>query len=223
MPLPSLDQILPTDHLHVRAWVDPVIDQLGHDVRSAYVERYWLPILGPTTTLLLRQISARLDDQPDGYDLPILDTAASLGLGTSGGRHAPFLRAISRSAKFKLSRQVGSDALEVRRRIPPLTRTQIERLPAPLRDAHDRWQAEARRIPSADDQRRRACRLALSLLELGETTESAEAQLHRWKVHPAMAHEALRWARTRREGAARPPAPAPAAPAKTLRPAGDAA
>ena len=31
-------------------WLDPVIDELGHDPRSAYVETFWLPVLGPPTT-----------------------------------------------------------------------------------------------------------------------------------------------------------------------------
>jgi hypothetical protein len=35
--------------LRVEAWLDPVIDEVGHDPRSAYVEEFWLPILGPTT------------------------------------------------------------------------------------------------------------------------------------------------------------------------------
>jgi hypothetical protein len=38
--------------LPVRPWPDPVIDALGHDPRSAYVERFWLGILGPSTTPL---------------------------------------------------------------------------------------------------------------------------------------------------------------------------
>ena len=28
----------PTDHLRIEAWDDPVIDRLGHDPRSTYVE-----------------------------------------------------------------------------------------------------------------------------------------------------------------------------------------
>ena len=40
---------IPTDRpsLHVLPWVDPVIDQVGYDPRSRYVERFWLGILGP--------------------------------------------------------------------------------------------------------------------------------------------------------------------------------
>jgi hypothetical protein len=30
-------------------WPDPMIDTLGHDPRSFYVEAFWLPILGPTS------------------------------------------------------------------------------------------------------------------------------------------------------------------------------
>ena len=45
--VPSLPTF-PTDRLHIRPWTDPVIDRLGHAPRSAYVETYWLGILGPS-------------------------------------------------------------------------------------------------------------------------------------------------------------------------------
>jgi hypothetical protein len=35
--------------LCVEPWHDPVIDEVGHDPRSTYVETFWLPVLGPTT------------------------------------------------------------------------------------------------------------------------------------------------------------------------------
>jgi len=49
---PKLPFALPLDHLHVTRWDDPLIDALGHDVRSPYVERFWLPLLGPSTMRL---------------------------------------------------------------------------------------------------------------------------------------------------------------------------
>jgi hypothetical protein len=36
-------------HLRVEPWPDPVIDEVGHDPRSAYVETFWLQVLGPTS------------------------------------------------------------------------------------------------------------------------------------------------------------------------------
>ena len=41
--------------LHIRPWSDDVVDKLGFDPRSSYVEDFWLPTLGPSTTWLLRR------------------------------------------------------------------------------------------------------------------------------------------------------------------------
>jgi hypothetical protein len=40
----------------------------------------------------------------------------------------------------------------------------------------------------------RARSLALSMIQLGEDNQSVERQLHRWRFHPAIAHDAIRWA-----------------------------
>lgn len=64
--------------LPVRPWPDSVIDALGHDPRSAYVERFWLGVLGPSTTWLLRYVANRLDVTPEGFDLDLAATAQAL-------------------------------------------------------------------------------------------------------------------------------------------------
>src|SRR5438309_11328568 len=93
----------PTSMLTVRPWPDPVIDALGHDPRSHYVEQFWLGILGPSTTWLLRRIATGLESNPGGFELPLSDTARALGLGHMGGRNSPFVRALARLAKFDLA------------------------------------------------------------------------------------------------------------------------
>ena len=50
MSRPALPLDPPTDRLRIVRWADPVVDVVGHDLRSTYVERFWLPVLGPTTT-----------------------------------------------------------------------------------------------------------------------------------------------------------------------------
>jgi hypothetical protein len=210
MSLPPPQYRFETPLIHISAWDDPIVDQLGHDPRSPYVEQFWLPILGPSTTFLMRHLSARLDEEPEGFDLSVDDTARLLGLGTRSGLGSPFIRAMARTGQFRLTRPCGPDAIEVRRRLPGLSSPQISRLPAPVRDAHDAWQRAANQEPTIEQRRTRARRLALSLLELGEDTEAAEQQLHRWRIHPAMAHEALRWAQIRR-GLEPPAVPAPVA------------
>src|ERR1700737_3809511 len=103
--------MFPGDLLTIRPWPDDVIDALGFDPRSAYVEAYWLGILGPSTTWLFRRLVAGLDRSPEGFELPLAETARQLGLGDRGGRHSPFLRAITRTVQFDLARPAGDCVL----------------------------------------------------------------------------------------------------------------
>lgn len=195
--------------LTIRPWPDDVIDSLGHDPRSHYVETYWLGILGPSTTWLLRRLVAGLEASPSGFELPLADTARALGLGDKGGRHSPFMRALARLVQFDLAQPHGDPVLAVRRKVPPLNRRQLQRLPAALQEQHRALQEADLRTPAADGLRRRGRQLALSLLELGEDVEAAERQLLRWRYHPAMAREAAAWAWDRHRRALRAAAGGP--------------
>ncbi len=183
-----------TDSLLIQPWPDDVIDALGFDPRSAYVESYWLGILGPSTTWLLRRLVAGLDRSPEGFELPLAETARQLGLGDRGGRHSPFLRAVARTIQFDLAQPQSDGVLAVRRRVPPLNRRQVQRLSPALQEAHQRWQEDQLRMPTGEQQRRRSRQLALSLVELGEDLESAERHLLRWRYHPVLARDAAVWA-----------------------------
>jgi len=187
----------PISTLAVRPWEDRVIDELGHDPRSAYVERFWLGILGPSATWLLRRLVAGFDAAPEGYELDLPTTATELGLGNRSGKHAPFVRSIERCCRFGAAELFDAGTLRVRRKLPPLTRVQVERLPDGLRAEHQVWLEGPGTTegPLAFEQvRHRARQLALSLLQLGEDGETTERQLHRWRIHPALAHEATAWA-----------------------------
>src|SRR3954469_10018177 len=69
-PMPVAIPDLSTDVLTIRPWPDEVIDALGHDPRSAYVERFWLGVLGPSAIWLLRRLGAGLDAPPPRFALP---------------------------------------------------------------------------------------------------------------------------------------------------------
>ena len=188
------DSVQPAMTFAVDTWSDPVIDQLGHDPRSAYVEKFWLPILGPSSVWLLRRIADGLDRHPEGFELDLVDTAQSLGVGMRGGRNAPLLRTFERCCRFGAARMHGTSSISVRRRLAPLTRTQTERLPNSLRAEHEQWLSRPQGAPAFEQMQARARSLALSMLQLGEDNQSVERQLHRWRFHPALAHDALRWA-----------------------------
>jgi hypothetical protein len=190
-----------SEQLKVVPWVDDLIDRAGFDPRSAYVERFWLSIIGPSTTWLLRRVAAGFDANPDGFDLPLGETARALGLGDRSGRNSTLLRTVNRTIQFELARAIGPDRLAVRRRLPPLSRRHTVRLSPSLQEAHERWLAEQLRDPPDESQRRRARHLALSLLELGEDPEAVERQLAGWRYHPAAIKDAADWATERHRSA----------------------
>ena len=196
VPVPTaLPDLSDATTLTVRPWPDDLIDALGHDPRSAYVERFWLGVLGPTSTWLLRRLAAGLDESPAGFDLALADTARSLGIG-GHGRSSSFMRTLGRIVQFDLARvDIAGDgvAVAVRRRLPPLTRRHLLRLPESVQAEHAAWQAADLRTPELERQRRRARMLAMSLIALGEDIDGVERQLARWRYHPALCREAALW------------------------------
>ncbi|MFT7597244.1 MAG: hypothetical protein ACI8TP_000162 [Acidimicrobiales bacterium] len=134
-PINDLGPVFPEKRLQVKPWEDATLDQLGHDPRSLYVERYWVSILGPTATLLLRRLAAGLEIQPEGYDLDPVNWAFELGLGMRGGKNSPFWRAVDRTSRFNATHRQG-EVLLVRRKLAPLTLRQVEKLPPHLQRAH---------------------------------------------------------------------------------------
>lgn len=145
MSLADADPSTPTFTrlVRVQPWPDPVIDRVGLDPRSDYVEQFWLGVIGPASTLLVRHLAARLDREPEGFELDLVHTAQVLGLGTGLGRWGPIQRTLSRCASFGLLRRWGDEAVLVRRRIPPVTRPLLARLPPDRQAAHDAWRRAA--------------------------------------------------------------------------------
>lgn len=175
--------------LRIVPWADPVADPHGVDPCSRYVELYWLGVVGPSTTWLLRRLNYGLEVHGDGYDLHLPETARSLGLGDKMGRNSPFRRALARLTTFELARAQGPGELAVRTRIPPLPLRHLSRLPESLQRSHRRWMAE-QQLPEAEQMRRRALRLATGLADAGHDRSAIERRLAQWQFHPAVAFQA---------------------------------
>lgn len=175
--------------LRIVPWEDEVADPLGVHPCSRYVEVYWLSILGPSTTFLLRRIAYGFELCGGRFDLDLRETARALGLGDRMGKNSPFRRALQRLVIFELARPHGPDALAVRARVPPLPLRHAHRLPASLRASHQQWQAE-RRLPPTEQMRRRATRLAVRLAAEGHDRPAIERRLWRQQFHPAIAFRA---------------------------------
>jgi hypothetical protein len=122
----------------IRPWIDPVVDEHGHDPRSDYVERFWLGVIGPTATWIMRRFAAGFDAEPSGFAIDLADTATSMGLSYAKRTSSPFGKALQRCAMFGLVQPL-SDGYSVRRRIPQVAMRHLRRLPDEVREAHDSW------------------------------------------------------------------------------------
>jgi hypothetical protein len=134
-------------------WWDPDLAFNGFVARSDYVERYWLPVLGPSALLALRWSAEMLSAHPEGVSVRLSDLARGLGLGGRGGAAGPGPRALERLVYFGLARE-RAGTLMVRTHVPPLPPLLMRRLPQALRDTHGSWllrtaQPEDRRAPAA--------------------------------------------------------------------------
>ena len=169
----------------VRPWVDPVVDDDGFDPRSRYVEVFWLGVLGPTATWLLRRLVAGLERSPEGYELDLQATAQAMGLSFTSGRTSPFSKALQRCVMFGLAHPIDG-GLAVRRRVPPISFRHLRRMPESVQAAHADWLHTSIGV----DELTRAHRLATTMLDLGDDPSEIEHHLVALGVSDAVAAEA---------------------------------
>jgi hypothetical protein len=114
---------------------DPVIDKLGHDVRSSYVEIYWLPILGPSSVWVARRLVGHLEIDTHRAEIGLETFGRSLGLGGGVARNSAVVRSLTRLVDFGMA-AIGGTSYAIRPRFPPLAAHHIQRLPAHLVRSH---------------------------------------------------------------------------------------
>lgn len=164
------------------AWEDPIVDRIGFDVHSGYVERFWLGVLGPTSTWLLRRLAFGLEQYPGGYEVDLCELGASVGVAWASGHAGPLNRSLQRCVMFGVCTRVDG-GLAVRRRVPPLSMRQIARLSPTQRAEHESWQ----RADDTDEHRAQV--LAMAMVRVGDPPERVERQLLALGIRPSTAIE----------------------------------
>lgn len=117
---------LPAEVL-LKPWKDELVEAVGYDARSIYVEMCWLPIMGPTATWLFRRLGSWAEFNPDGLTVDMTDLAVSLGLGEGLGRSSLLNKAMDRLLQFGVARW-GEGELQVRQALAPLSARHARRL-----------------------------------------------------------------------------------------------
>ena len=180
--------------LRVLAWNDSLVSEICVHPRSLYVETFWLPILGPSTTWLFRHLVDELEASPSEVELDLDDVARSLGLGGARGRHSAFGRAIERLIHYAVAQRPEPGALAVRCAIGPVPRRHLIRLPPSVQERHRAWVSNPADAAANAVLVRRTRLLALDIRMLGVDAPGIERHLQRRGVHPALAYESAQWA-----------------------------
>lgn len=182
-----------SDVITLIPWTDHHTEIFGHDPRSAYVERFWLGTLGPSTTWFLRHCASLLEDAEE-VRVNLRETAIVLGIGFESGARSAMVKTVSRACRFRTARPVGATTLAVRLRLPLLSHGQPRRMPEDLQQSHDEYMSATATNGAFLSQQPRARQVALSLVECGDSISETELELGRMRFHPAVAADAVRWA-----------------------------
>jgi hypothetical protein len=138
-----------TTSVRLETFLDPA-QTSGHHPRSTYVERFWLPVLGPSTIVLVRQLAQRISEGEREVDLAVL--ARTLGLGDSTQRERGFHRTLRRALDFDVLRYTAARTLGLRALLPTLSVRQVEHLPETLRTEHRSLGPEGSRTSRSRDE-----------------------------------------------------------------------
>jgi len=170
----------------LQSWDDP-LTTAGYPVQSRYTELFWLPLLGPSSLLLLRRTDQLLSVEAKPVTMGVAELAQSLGLGPTGRHGSLLVRTIKRCCDFRVARQVGDTTLEVKRKLAPLTDRQILHLPHALRQLHfGTFEIERYRLLAESSTR--LAQMTATLRDLGADPSEIADQLQRMGYERPVSH-----------------------------------
>jgi hypothetical protein len=112
------------------------VHRAGFSLDHAYLEQCWTPVLGPSSVLLLRRMTA-LWREAAPATVDVAELGAQLGLGHGGSKHSPIARTIERVVRFRFASWSAPGVLDVYTEVSPLPPRQLERVPRWCVDRHE--------------------------------------------------------------------------------------
>lgn len=113
------------------------VRQAGFALDHPYLEQCWSPVIGPTSTLLLRRC-AWLWQEAEPARIATAELAAQLGLGKGTGSSSPLWHTVERIVRFRFATMDTPGQLEIFTEVPPVMERHLDRLPPWCRRQHDR-------------------------------------------------------------------------------------
>lgn len=102
-------------------------DPTGYPIAHPYIENLYLPIIGPSTYVLLRLLDRLADQHPDTFAIGLDDLAHRIGLGNNGAANRT-THTIDRLCAYRLAARTEPDTIVFPRHLPALSNRQLDRL-----------------------------------------------------------------------------------------------
>jgi hypothetical protein len=172
-------------------WHDPHFDRWGVEPRSPYVERFWVPVLGPSAFVLARNITAVFASHHGSYNIDT-ETQAAL-IGTSPGQ---LRRIVERLVQFGLAKRIVTDHIAIRTSWPAIGNGALRQLPEPLRQAHGDWMLLTDTLDPEGASARRWWRYTITAHGTGVSPVELDVHLRRMNCDEQLRVEFVDWCRT---------------------------
>ena len=132
-----------TPHIDIRLFTTAERVRHGWPIGSRFVEEFWLPILRPSSVVLLRRVAHHAGGLVRYQRLPLAELASAIGLGCGVDRHSPICRTLERLTRFDAARwdtTPGTDTpqLSIYSHLLPVPRRLVAQLSPALQAEHGR-------------------------------------------------------------------------------------
>jgi len=104
-----------------------------------YIEQFWLPFLGPTATLLLRNLSILALIKKPWFDYDAEELSRILGTGKRSSVSSPVIKQLSRLNRFGLIKQQNTQSILISPWVPTLNQDLVLKLPSNEKIRHHEW------------------------------------------------------------------------------------
>lgn len=131
-------EIEPNSRLVIHAHPHPSLEvrRAGFSLDHRYVEQCWAPLIGPSSTLLLRRLPW-LWREGTSVSVDVGELGRSLGLGSAVGRNTKISRTLQRVVHFGFGEPCAPGELDVYTEVLPLSERQLARVPTWTRALHE--------------------------------------------------------------------------------------
>jgi hypothetical protein len=191
---PAASQPAPQQRLLcLEPWAQPHFDRWGSEPRSTYVERFWLPVIGPSSLVLARSITTGFESNNGSYRVDASHQATAIGVSPSQLR-----RVLDRLVVFGVAKTLGPDMFCIRTMWPVIGSGAIRQLTASLHQQHSDWLLLTDTLDADNAPNRVLWRLTIAAHAKGVSAVDLDAQLRRlrcdqqFRIELAQHHSPIR-------------------------------